>query len=147
MKVKEVMSTRLYTTTRDATLESAARTMKDNQIGMLPVIDAKGTIVGTVTDRDIAVRAVARGLDSNRKVEEAMTPGCEVCNDEESVDDVARRMSEKRLRRMVVVSQDRKQAAGIVSLGDLAVHAGSRKIAGDVLSRVTTATAVPRSRS
>jgi CBS domain-containing protein len=103
---------------------------------MLPVIGPDGRIVGTVTDRDIAVRAVARGLDPSRKVEEAMTAGCEFCEDNESVVDVARRLTEKKLRRVVVVSHDEKKPAGVVSIGDLAVDADSRRIAGDVLSKV-----------
>lgn len=135
-RVKEVMSSRLYTIARDDTLESAARTMKDNKVGMLPVINSDGTIIGTVTDRDIAVRAVARGLDPNRRVEEAMTAGCEVCDDDESVIDVARQMTDKKLRRVVVVSHDDKKPTGVISIGDLAVNAGSRRIAGEVLSQV-----------
>lgn len=136
MKVKDVMSKNLFTIAPDATLKSAAQTMKDNKIGMLPVQTRDGKLVGTITDRDIAVRAVALGLEPEHKVEEAMTRGCETCHEDDSVSDVAQRMTAHKVRRVVVVSGDKEKPRGVVSLGDLAFNAESRKVAGDVLSRV-----------
>jgi CBS domain-containing protein len=137
MKVRDVMSKRLFTTTQEETLESAARIMAERDIGMLPVLAADGRVVGTITDRDIAVRAVARGLETrSTRVEAAMTPGCERCLEDDSVQDVAERMAVRKVRRLLVTDQDGRTPLGVVSLDDLATHGKSRKVAGVVLSQV-----------
>jgi CBS domain-containing protein len=132
------MSKELYTTTREASLESAARAMKDHDVGMLPVVSPEGRVVGTITDRDIAVRAVAKGLDPSRTVvESTMTDGCEFCFDDDTVADVTRRMSEQQLHRIVVMSRERRAPVGVVSLSDLAVLPATRTLLGDVLQKIT----------
>ena len=137
MKVKEVMSKRLYTTTQEESLESAARTMAEREIGMLPVLAADGRVVGTITDRDITIRAVARGLEPrSARVDAAMTPGCECCLEDDSVDDVAERMTARKVRRLVVMERDGHTPLGVVSLDDLAVNGKTRKAAAEVLSHV-----------
>ena len=68
----------------------------------------------------------------------AMTPGCECCLEDDSVDDVAERMTARKVRRLVVMERDGHTPLGVVSLDDLAVNGKTRKVAGEVLSHVAT---------
>jgi len=123
----------------DATIEDAARAMRDHRIGILPVVASDGKVVGTITDRDIAIRAVAQGLKPSAWVREAMTPGVEFCHEEDPIDEVARRMADKKLHRVVVMEKDDRAMKGIVSIGDLAIRCDNKKLVGDVLARVSVA--------
>jgi len=139
MKVKDVMTKKVYSTEQNETLASAARQMKNHDVGMLAVMSSDGKVVGTITDRDITVRGIARDLNpTNTSVKEAMTPGCEFCFEDDSIEDAAQHMRDKGLRRVVVVSKGNRKPSGVVSLGDLAVHPDSRRVAGEVLSQVAT---------
>ena len=91
-----------------------------------------------LTDRDIVVRAVAEGHDPRTaKVRDAMTEGVTYCYDDDPVAEAARLMSEKQIRRLVVLNRD-KRLVGIVSLGDLAVETGGdRQVAGKTLEDVS----------
>jgi CBS domain-containing protein len=118
--VREVMTVAPTTVATDATAHDAARAMRDDDVGALLVLDG-GELVGVVTDRDIAVRAVAEGLDPTA------TPVTEVCTKDPtsisadaSVDEAVGLMRERALRRLPVVEGG--QPVGIVALGDLAVE-------------------------
>jgi CBS domain-containing protein len=100
----------------------AARKMKKLDVGPLPVCGENDRLVGMVTDRDIVIRAVAEGRDlTETQVQDVMTPGIEYCLEDQSVEEAARHMREKQIRRLVVLS-DNHRLVGIVSLGDLAVE-------------------------
>lgn len=137
MKVRDVMTRDPQSIRSDATIEDAARAMRDHRIGILPVVASDGRVVGTITDRDIAIRAVAQGLKPTAWVREAMTPGVEFCHEDDTVDDVARRMADKKLHRVVVMEEDDRAMRGIVSIGDLAIRGDDKKLVGDVLARVS----------
>lgn len=140
MEAKEVMTRELQTIDPDATLQQAARLMKDFEIGALPVITMEGRAVGMITDRDIAVRGVAEGpTTTDKKVRDAMTTRVEFCYEDEAVEQVARHMGEKKLHRMVVVNRDSKGIRGILSLGDLAARVDQKRLAGDVLANCASA--------
>jgi CBS domain-containing protein len=110
--------------------------MKSLDVGMLPICE-KDRLVGTVTDRDITIRAVASGANPNTAtVREAMTPDIVYCFDDEDVEDAAELMEQKQVRRLPVLSRD-KRLVGILSLGDLAVRSQRDKLAGEVLERVS----------
>ena len=81
-------------------------------------------LVGMLTDRDIAVRAVAQGRGPDTKVREAMTPDVRYCLEDDDLDDAVRGMGEQKVRRLPVMSRD-KRLVGIVSLGDVALYADS----------------------
>jgi CBS domain-containing protein len=83
-------------------------------------------IVGMLTDRDIAVRAVARGKGPDARVRDAMTPDVKYCLEDEDLDDVVRSMGEQKVRQLPVMSRE-KRLVGIVSLGDVAVYADSKQ--------------------
>jgi CBS domain-containing protein len=111
--------------------------MKALDVGPLPVCGPDDKLVGMVTDRDIVVRGVAPGLDPRTaRVRDAMTEGISYCFEDDDVEQAARLMREKQIRRLVVLNRD-KRLAGIVSLGDLAVETGGDEVAGKTLERVS----------
>jgi CBS domain-containing protein len=119
MKVREVMTPNVEVINPDASVLEAAKRMAQRDTGVLPVCDGD-RLVGMLTDRDIVVRVVAAEKDPvATKVREAMTAEVEYCFDDEDTEEVALRMAEKKLRRLVVLDRD-KRLVGIVSVGDLA---------------------------
>jgi CBS domain-containing protein len=121
----------------DATLQEAARRMRDLDVGPLPVRGDDNRLAGMITDRDITVRAVAEGMDPRiATVREAMTEDIVFGFDDQDVDDAARVMEQKQIRRLVVLNRQ-KRLVGIVSLGDLAVDGGDRIKAGEILQEVS----------
>ena len=136
MKVKEVMTRGVECVGPDATLQEAARKMKDMDVGPLPVCD-NDRLVGMVTDRDITVRATAEGeAPTDVRVRDVMTPEVIYCFEDALVGDAALLMQQKQVRRLVVLNRD-KRLVGIVSLGDLAVETGDEQLAGGTLEGVS----------
>jgi CBS domain-containing protein len=136
MQLKEIMTRGIDVIPPEATLKEAAEKMKNLDVGPLPVCDGE-RLVGMLTDRDITVRAVAAGRDpSTTKVRDAMTPEVVYCFEDQSVEEAAKLMEEKQIRRLPVLNRN-KWLVGIVSLGDLAVDAGDRQLAGEVLGQVS----------
>jgi CBS domain-containing protein len=136
MRVSEVMTRGVECTYPDASLQEAAAKMKSLDIGPLPVCD-NNRLVGMVTDRDITVRATAEGEDPTEIcVRDIMTPEVFYCFEDDLVDDAARTMEDKQVRRLLVLNRD-KQLVGIVSLGDLAVETGDEELVGNTLEAVS----------
>jgi CBS domain-containing protein len=122
MQVSEAMTRGVSLASPGQTIREAARAMADKDTGALPVGE-NDRLVGMVTDRDIAVRAVAEGKGPDTKVSEVMTPGVEYCFEDQDLDEVARTMGGKQVRRLPVLNRD-KRLVGILSLGDVAVMQG-----------------------
>ena len=117
MKVSEVMTTEVATVRPDQTAREAANFMLNADAGSIPVADGD-RLIGMITDRDIAVRGVAKGHGPDTLVSELMSEGLICAHTDDNVDDVAAKMSEAQVRRLPVIdSQDK--LCGIVSLGDL----------------------------
>jgi len=132
MKIAEVMTRNVELTDPDATLEEAARTMAEEDVGFLPVGE-NDRVVGMITDRDIAVRAVAMGRDPRTtRVREAMTERVLYCFEDEDIEKAAESMSREHVRRLPIVNR-RKRLVGVVSLGDIAVKHNASE-AGKALS-------------
>lgn len=123
MKVAEVMTRQVKLASPEDTIRQAAGVMAQLDVGVLPVSEGD-RIVGMLTDRDIAVRAVAKGKGPDAKVREAMTPEVKYCFEDEDLDEVVRNMGEIKVRRLPVMSRD-KRLVGIVSLGDVALYGDS----------------------
>ncbi len=129
MLVKDVMSAQIVTVSPNDTAQSAARLMLETEVGALPVeVPGVGAIVGIITDRDIVVSVLARGLSTSTTIAEFMTVSPELCDEADETVKVAARMREIAVRRLVVVNGERR-VVGIVSLVDLpapeAVEEGS----------------------
>jgi CBS domain-containing protein len=119
-----------------ASLAEAAKKMASQDIGSLPVCSDKRKLLGIITDRDITVRAVARGLDPNQtKVQDVMTKDVLSCRADSAVEDACRLMERQQVRR-VVVTDGQDAPIGILSLGDLALSLRGSQ-AGEVLRRVS----------
>ncbi|OHV82298.1 CBS domain-containing protein [Rhizobium sp. LCM 4573] len=119
MKVSEIMSRDVQIANPQQTIAEIARIMADREIGFLPVGE-DDRLVGTITDRDIVIRAVADGLGGETKVREVMSRDVKYCFEDEDVDEVAHNMGDIQVRRLPVVSQE-KRLTGVVSIGDAAL--------------------------
>jgi CBS domain-containing protein len=118
MKIAECMSTDVQVVKPDQPIQEAAQFMLRADAGSMPVCDGE-RLVGMLTDRDIAVRAVAEGRGPDTPVREAMTDHVDYCYDDDEIEDVAVRMSDMQVRRFPVISRADDRLVGIVSLGDL----------------------------
>ena len=136
MKITEILTPNPQCISPDTTLTTAAQRMKSLDVGMLPICE-NDRLVGTVTDRDITVRAIAKGANPNTTtVRQMMTEDIAYCFDDDDVEDAAELMEQRQIRRLPVLSRN-KQLVGIVSLGDLAVRTQRERLAGAVLGRVS----------
>jgi CBS domain-containing protein len=120
MKVSEAMSRDVRIASPDQTICEAACVMSEIDAGSLPVGD-NDRLIGVITDRDIAIRAVAAHKAPDTKVREVMSQEVLYCFEDQDIDEVARNMARQQVRRLPVVSRD-KRLVGIVSLGDLALR-------------------------
>jgi len=128
MKIAECMTRDVQTVKADQPIQEAAQFMLRADAGSMPVCDGE-RIIGMVTDRDIAVRAVAQGRGPETPVRDAMTSDVHCCYEDEEIEEVAMKMSDAQVRRFPVLSRDGDRLVGIVSLGDL-----SRSDEGDAVS-------------
>jgi CBS domain-containing protein len=120
MRVQELLKGNVVAVPSDASIQEVARKMAEEDIGFLPVIDASGKAIGTLTDRDIVVRLVAKGGDvKNAKVEQVMTREVVSIRPDEDVQKAAELMQERKISRVLVCDQNGKPL-GVISLGDLA---------------------------
>lgn len=118
MKVSEVMSADVETVTPEQPIREAAQFMLRADTGAVPVLDSDN-LVGMITDRDIAVRAVAEGRGPDTPVREAMSEDVLFVYDDSDVEEAAMMMSDRQVRRLAVKSRDGDKLVGMVSLGDI----------------------------
>jgi len=125
MRVSEAMTRGVKLCTPGQTIREVARTMAEIDAGAMPVGEGD-RLVGMITDRDIAVRAVAQGKGPDTPVREVMSAeGLMYCYEDEELDHVAKNMGEIQVRRLPVLDRN-KRLVGIVSLADIAQSAGVR---------------------
>ena len=130
--IREIMTADPRTVETGATVAEAAREMRDGDVGSVVVIET-GAVAGILTDRDIAVRVVAQGLDPDAtRVSEVATMRPVTLTVDQSVDDAIRLVREQNVRRIIVLQDGR--AAGIVSLGDLAIERDTDSALADIAS-------------
>lgn len=136
MQLKDVMSAQLEVIQPEATIQEAAEKMRDYSIGILPVVEAQEAI-GMITDRDIAIRAVAKGLNPKQTpVWEVMTSKVIAVPAGYDVKEASRIMEENQIRRLLVVDTD-GFPVGMFSLGDLARRGSDEKLKAEVLKEVS----------
>lgn len=134
-KLKDLMSRDVKIISPDATIQEAALQMRIGNFGMLPVAE-NDRMIGAVSDRDIAIRAVADGKNGSTSVREVMSTGVFWAYEDDTVEDAAKLMSENQIRRLPIVNAD-KRLVGIVALGDFAVVSSDIKTAGKTLSEIS----------
>jgi CBS domain-containing protein len=135
MQLKDVMTTNVTLTDPSTTLQAAANAMREGDFGLLPVGE-NDRLVGTITDRDITVRAVAAGKDPTTPVREAMSEGVVYGFEDQSTEEAAQLMSQHQIRRLPVLNRD-KRLVGIVALGDFAVESKALESAAKALHDVS----------
>ncbi|MFN3513657.1 MAG: CBS domain-containing protein [Phenylobacterium sp.] len=137
MKVSEIMSRDVQVARPDESIQSVAKRMKEIDVGSLPVCDGD-KVQGVVTDRDIAIRAVAEGRSFESAVSDIMTPDVEYVFDDDDAAEAADRMADSQIRRLPVVDRD-KRLVGILALGDLTGKIKDRKT-GQTLEEISEPT-------
>lgn len=135
MKIRDAMTRDVRMVRPDQPIREAAHLMAELDIGALPVQD-NDRLVGMITDRDIAVRAVAEGLGADTRIGDIMTNEIKYCYEDQTVDEVTRNMGEQRLRRLPVMDRN-KRLVGILSLGDLAIDDEATDEAGEALGGIS----------
>lgn len=121
MKVSDVMTRNVQTVRPDEPVQQAASFMLTADAGSIPVTDGD-RLIGMITDRDIAVRGVAKGYGPDTPVRELMTDDIVSARADDDVEEVATKMSQAQVRRLPVIDEN-ERLCGIVSLGDLAREA------------------------
>ena len=135
MKVREAMTRDVRLVKPDQPIREAAKLMGELDIGALPV-EENDRLVGMITDRDIAVRAVGAGRGADTPIRDVMSGDIKYCYEDQTVDEVTQNMGELRIRRLPVLTRD-KRLIGILSLGDLAIDEGARDEAGEALGGIS----------
>jgi CBS domain-containing protein len=130
MQVREVMSTNFKLVPPQATIQEAARLMRDGDFGFMPVGDEDG-LVGTLTDRDIVVCAVADGLDTETPVGDLVKGDVVTVREDADVEAAAQLMRDRQIRRLAVVGAD-ERLVGVLSVGDIARENSDRQLTGAI---------------
>ncbi|HYJ86392.1 MAG TPA: CBS domain-containing protein [Pyrinomonadaceae bacterium] len=157
LRVRDIMTRDLAVATRDTTLREVSVMMRDEDTGVIPVVDyaangsggavtdtrrtsgnqTHGKLIGLITDRDIVVRAVAEAKDSTAtRAEEIMSTDLHTARPHERVVDVIRKMGAKQVRRIPVVNENGK-LLGVVSMGDIAVETEADNELADALEDIS----------
>jgi CBS domain-containing protein len=134
MRVAEVMTRDVRLIEPNQTIRDAARLMAEMDAGIMPVREGD-RLVGMITDRDIAVRAVAQGRGPDTAVREVMTDEVKYCYEDDDTNDVARNMADIQVRRLPVLTRE-KRLVGIISLGDMALSDEAGK-AGEAVAGIS----------
>lgn len=133
MKISEIMTRNVQTTSPEQSIREAAATMARLDSGAL-LVNENDRLVGMVTDRDIAIRAVAEGLGAETPVRQVMSGDIRYCFEDEDVQHVAANMADLQVRRLPVLNRE-KRLVGVVSLGNIA-SSGSIRAQATVLRGV-----------
>ena len=134
-QLKDLMSRDVKVISPDMSIKEAAIKMRDGDFGMMPVGE-DDLMIGTLSDRDIVIRAVADGLNADTKVRDVMSDGVAWAYEDDSVENAAMIMSEWQVRRLPVVDRD-KRLVGIVALGDFAVESSDIQPVAEALSEIS----------
>ncbi len=134
MKVRDVMSRGVQTARAADTIQQVARRMSELDTGFMPICEGD-RVLGLLTDRDIAIRAVAEGLGPETLATKIMTSGAESAAEDDDVDEVTTKMARLQIRRIVILDKAGK-LAGVMSLGDVALEAKA-KDAGRTLAEIS----------
>ena len=119
MRARDIMTKEPECCRPDQTARDAAQVMRDRDCGCVPIVDDAGIVIGIITDRDLAVRGIALGKDSNTSLRELMTPEAASCGADDDLRDVEQKMAELQIRRIPIVDTSGR-CLGIISQADIA---------------------------
>ncbi|MFL5619837.1 MAG: CBS domain-containing protein [Gemmatimonadaceae bacterium] len=142
MKISEIMSKNPRSVSPDTPVSEAAQVMKEEDVGLVPVVErvggaeTRGRLVGVVTDRDIAIRAVAEGRAGDVPVSEVMSGGVKTCSPDDSVESAMDLMGREQVRRIPIVDE-RGALVGVVAQADVVRMAGKDKQAEKVVEKIS----------
>ncbi|MFN3536902.1 MAG: CBS domain-containing protein [Brevundimonas sp.] len=134
MKVRDIMSRDVQVARPGDSIQNVAGRMAAGDFGFMPVAEGD-QLVGTITDRDLVVRALASGAGGEAPVGEVMTSKVEWRRDDEDLKDILKCMSDKQIRRLPILDKDNR-LVGVVSLGDLSTRV-KEKYAGEALEEIS----------
>lgn len=136
MQAKDIMSKKPEFLPPTATLKQAADQMRTHDYGFIPVGE-NDRLIGTVTDRDMTIRAIAEGKDPTKTtLRDIMSKGINYCFETDTLEKVAQQMEELQIRRLVVLNKD-KRLVGIISLGDIATKCKNPKLTSEIADAVS----------
>jgi CBS domain-containing protein len=142
MKISEIMSKNPRSVSPDTPVSEAARVMKEEDVGLVPVVErvggaeTRGRLVGVVTDRDIAIRHVAEGRASDAPVSDVMSGGVKTCSPDDSVEDAMALMGREQVRRLPIVDE-RGSLVGVVAQADLVRISGKDRQAEKTVEQIS----------
>ena len=119
MRARDIMTRDPSCLRRDDTARSAAQVMRDNDCGVVPIVDDGRRVIGVVTDRDLAIRAIAAGKGPDTRLADVMTTSVHCCSQDDDLRDVERKMAELQVRRICIVDAGGR-CMGIISQADIA---------------------------
>ena len=137
-QVRDVMTSNPECVTERDGIQEVARIMKEEDTGVVPVVDGK-KVIGLITDRDIVVRGLAEGRDlSNMKVNELMTKHVRAVHEDTPISEVLDLMSSAEIRRVPVINGN-NELVGIVSMGDIATNTKQDSKVGQTIENISEA--------
>jgi len=142
MKISEIMSKNPRSVSPDTPVSEAARVMKEEDVGLVPVVErvggaeTRGRLVGVVTDRDIAIRHVAEGRAADSPVGDVMSGGVKTCGPNDSVEDAMALMGREQVRRLPIVDE-RGSLVGVVAQADLVRVSGKERQAERTVEQIS----------
>jgi CBS domain-containing protein len=132
--VQEAMTSNPTAITPDTTVQEAARLMKTEDVGALPIVE-DGRLTGVITDRDLAVRGIAEGRGAETTVRELASKDIVTIDPQQGLEEAARLMAEHQVRRLPVVEEDGR-LVGMLAQADVA-QAGHDTLTGDVVEKIS----------
>ncbi len=135
MKCADIMQQKVITCRESDTIATCSKLMRDKNIGFIPIVDASGYVVGTITDRDLVTRGLADGKGFDTKISLLMSRDVIACSKNEDIASCERKMEQEQKSRILVLENDK--CVGVISLSDIAQNDRSDR-AGEVLRKVTT---------
>jgi CBS domain-containing protein len=144
MQLRDIMTADVEVIAQDATIGEAAKKMKALDVGSLPVCDGQ-RLCGMITDRDIAIRAVAEGRDSHSAVRDAMIDEVIYCFEDQKYEEAAALMRQHQVRRLPVVNRE-NCLVGVVSLADVSLKGDDASVTTRTVQDVSTPSQDTRSR-
>ena len=137
LTAREIMTKNPKAVLPDSTIREVAQIMRDENTGVVPVVDQNNRLQGIITDRDIVMRSIPEGKDPlNMRASELMTDDVEAVTPDESLQDVVRLMGDKQIRRVPVVDQN-DRLVGIISMADVATRADYDEDLQDALEDIS----------